>query len=173
MPTIPMLILFGVMGTLAWLRPRSERLSIRVVSRAVPWIVVLLLLGFLFLGARAFANDVGFINCEMVAVAHWLNENVPPDAVIAAHDIGAIGYFARRPLLDMAGLITPEIIPFLRDEARMLDFIRARQADYVVTFPSWYPSMVEDTHLTLVYSTGCQLSVDLGSDNMAVYALGP
>ena len=173
MPTIPVLILFGVMGTLAWLRPRYASLPIRVVSRAVPWIVGLLLLGFLLLGARAYANDVGMINCEMVATALWLNENVPQDAVIAAHDIGAIGYFARRPLLDMAGLITPDIIPFLRDEAQMLDFIRAQQADFVVTFPSWYPQMVQDERLSVIYSTDCVLTVDQGGDNMAVYELLP
>jgi hypothetical protein len=171
MPTIPVLMLFGVMGTLAWLRPHHARLPVRVVSRAIPWIVGLLLLGFLLLGARAYVNDVGIIDCEMVAVAQWLNENVPRDAVIAAHDIGAIGYFTRRPLLDMAGLITPEIIPFLRDESRMLDFVCAQQADVVVTFPSWYPQMVNDERLVLIYSTGCQLTVDQGGDSMAVYEI--
>lgn len=169
MPAIPMLMLFGTMGTLAWLRPRHAHLWVRVASRAVPWIVGLLLLGFLLLGARAYANDVGIIHCEMVTVARWLNENAPPDALIAAHDIGAIGYFTNRPLLDMAGLVTPEIIPFLRDESRMLDFVRAQRADVVVMFPSWYPQIANDKRLNLIYSTDCQLTVDQGGDNMAVY----
>ena len=40
------------------------------------------------------------------AVAQWLDRNTPPNALIAAHDIGAMGYFARRPPLDLAGLIS-------------------------------------------------------------------
>jgi len=31
------------------------------------------------------------------------------DDLIAAHDIGAIGYFAPRPILDLAGLISPDV----------------------------------------------------------------
>jgi hypothetical protein len=52
----------------------------------------------------------------MVAVSEWVAANTPPDDLIAAHDIGALGYFARRPLLDLAGLVSPEVIPFIRDE---------------------------------------------------------
>ena len=44
--------------------------------------------------------------------------NTPPDALIAAHDIGAVGYFGQRRLLDLAGLVSPEVIPFIRDEAQ-------------------------------------------------------
>ncbi len=171
MPTIPILALLGVVGTMAWLRPRSPRLLRRVIGRATPWIIALLLTGFLVIGARAFAVDVGFINGEMVAVAHWLNQHTPPDAIIAAHDIGAIGYFSRRPLLDLAGLVTPEIIPLLRDEPRLLEFILDRRADYVVTFPSWYPRMVNDERLRLIYQTGRPLTGEQDGDNIAVYKL--
>ena len=173
MPILPILTLYGVIGTLAWLRPRSPRLLIRVVSRAVPWIVLLLLAGFLLLGARAFAHDVGVINGEMVTVAHWLNANTSPDAVVAAHDIGAIGYHTRRPLLDLAGLVTPEIVPFIRDESRLLEFMLERQANYLVTFPSWYPEMVADERLKLEYQTGCARTREQGGENMAVYKLLP
>lgn len=172
MPTIPVLILIGTPGTLCWLRPRDLRLLVRVTSRALPLILVLLLLGFLVLGARAFAVDVAIINGEMVQTALWLNENTPADALIAAHDIGAIGYFAQRPLLDLAGLVTPEIIPFIRDEARVLEFVIEQKAEYVVTFPSWYKQLVADERLVLRYQTDCTLTRAQGGDNMAVYQLG-
>jgi hypothetical protein len=93
------------------------------------------------IGAAAFATDVAIINGEMVAVAQWLDRNTPPDAIIAAHDIGAIGYFTRRPILDLAGLISPEVIPFIRDEAQLGEWLQANGADYFVTFPGWYPQL--------------------------------
>jgi hypothetical protein len=39
----------------------------------------------------------------------WLSRNSAPDAVVAAPDIGAIGYYSGRRVLDLGGLVTPEI----------------------------------------------------------------
>ncbi len=39
----------------------------------------------------------------------WLERNSPSDAVVAAPDIGAIGYYSDRRVLDLGGLVTPEI----------------------------------------------------------------
>ncbi|MBC7250565.1 MAG: hypothetical protein H5T62_09810 [Anaerolineae bacterium] len=168
-PTIPLFILYGMTGMGEMLQPGSERAVVRILSQVVLGATGVLLLAFVFMGGMAYTRDVRVIECEMVDVARWLAENTPPEALIAAHDIGAIGYFAERPLLDLAGLITPQVIPFIRDEARLLDFVRERGADYLVTFPSWYPQMVRDPSLEPVYDTGCPWTVALGHDNMAVY----
>jgi len=39
----------------------------------------------------------------------WIGENSPPDAVIAALDIGALAYGSDRKVLDLMGLVSPEI----------------------------------------------------------------
>jgi hypothetical protein len=43
----------------------------------------------------------------------WLAAHTRPTAVIATHDIGAIGYFAKRRLVDVAGIASPEVTPHL------------------------------------------------------------
>jgi hypothetical protein len=119
---------------------------------------------------------VGFIEGEMVQIASWLRDNTPPDALIAVHDIGAVGYFANRPLLDLAGLVTPEVIPFISDEERLLAFMQRRGASYVVFFPDWsaaYRRMSQDSRLQPVYSTGYSWTQEQGRENMNVYALRP
>ena len=173
MPIIPIFIVYGVEGTAGILRPLSPRMSERVASRVLIATTGVLLLAFVFVGGQAYACDVGIIEGDMVDVARWLAANTPADALIAAHDIGAIGYFSERPLLDLAGLVTPEIIPFIRDESRLLDFVQERGAKYLVTFPSWYPHMVQNPHLVPVYRTNCQWTVKMGHDNMVVYQLSP
>ena len=40
----------------------------------------------------------------------WLRENTPEDAVVAALDIGALGYASERTVLDLMGLVSPEIL---------------------------------------------------------------
>src|SRR5436190_23425256 len=111
----------------------------RVLSRV--WLTALAVLAVLFWGqgAVAYEHDVQFIESEMVASARWVNTNTPAGALVAAHDIGALGYFGGRRLLDLAGLVSPEVIPFIRDEARLRQWLNVRQADYLVTFPGWYP----------------------------------
>jgi hypothetical protein len=174
-PAIPWIILLGVWGTarLLGLKTRDSRSSLvwRVVSRALVISLVVLVIAFLVLGAQAYGRDVRFIETEMVATAKWLNENTEPDVLIAAHDIGAIGYFTQRPLIDLAGLISPEIVPIIRDEAALFDFVVARQADYLVSFPSWYPNLTQNSALVLGYSTGAPWAPRAGGDNMAVYRI--
>ena len=65
--------------------------------------LVIVLTIFLVLGAvQAYALDVAIINTEMVATAKWIAANTPDDALIAAHDIGALGYYGQRNVLDLA-----------------------------------------------------------------------
>jgi hypothetical protein len=130
------------------------------------------LLFFLALGANQYRTDVRFINGEMVAVAHWLHGNTPENALIAAHDIGAIGYFAQRPILDLAGLVSPEIVPLLDDDFGLAEYVRRRQADYLVTAPGWpYENMTAAGWTASVYQTDYLWTRQQGLNNMEVYRL--
>jgi len=171
-PTIPILVIFGSWGTLSLLRPDSRQTIARALSRAMSIAALVLLLIFWIIGARAYAADVGFIEGEMVAVARWLEANTPSDALIAVHDIGAVGYLVNRPLLDLAGLITPEVVPFIADERRLLAFMEEKGADYIVFFPDWsaaYARMSQDPRLHPVYRTGYAWTSRQGHANMVVY----
>lgn len=53
---------------------------------------------------------------SLVPWGRWFRENTPPDAAIAAPDIGALGYYSQRRVIDLAGLVTPEMVPLLRRE---------------------------------------------------------
>jgi len=87
-----------------------------------------------------------FIERELVDVARWLREETPPQAIVATHDIGAVGYFSQRTLVDIAGLANPEVIPFIDDEERLLAYLEKKNVDYFVTFPSCQPQL--STHLS-------------------------
>ena len=171
LPIIPIILLYGVVGTallIDWLKVRSTRPLARVLRQAYVIAIIVLFVLYIPIGAVAYATDVAIIHGEMVVVAQWLDRNVPPDALIAAHDIGAIGYFTGRPILDLAGLISPEVIPFIRDEARLGEWMRAKGARYLVTFPGWYPQLAASPDLTNLF----QGSSAFSPEHMTVYALG-
>jgi hypothetical protein len=174
MPVIPALILVGVAGTaqllerIAW--PRLANLLQRVTLIAGG----LLCLAFLVIGGQAYAADVGFIQGEMVATARWLDEQTPPGSLIAAHDIGAVSYFTRRPLLDLAGLVSPQVIPFMSEPGQLLNYMQTQGAAYVVFFPDWSPAyqqLARDRRLKLVSTTGYRWTLGQGRANLAVYRL--
>ena len=168
MPTIPALLVLGLTGVLGWIEPGAKELLKRVSSRAWLMSLVAVTAGFWYLGARAYGRDVAIIESEMVASSRWIAENTEAEALIAAHDIGALGYFGMRDVLDLAGLVDPEVIPYIRDEAALEELLDARHADYLMTFPSWYPELI--TGGELLYSTEGSFSPAAGMENMAVYS---
>jgi hypothetical protein len=166
MPAIPVLVLLGAETMLAAAQRASGKLP-RVLSRV--WVAAALAtaVAFLGLGAGAYGQDVAIIQTEMVAAAQWIATHTESSDLIAAHDIGAAGYFSGRTLIDLAGLVSPEVIPFLRDEARLAEYLQAREADYLMTFPGWYPKLVEGR--TPVFQSEGPYSATAGGENMAVY----
>jgi arabinofuranosyltransferase len=176
MPSIPLLILYGSWGTAVLLQPYSSHLGLRVLSRAAPPAIGLLALLFLVRGAFAYRDDVGFIQGEMVATARWLAVHTAPGELIAVHDIGAVGYLTDRPLLDLAGLITPEVIPFIDDADRLAGWVVQHGTAYAVFFPDFSPTYVRlaaDPRFLAVYCTGYGWTQTMGHQNMCIYRLTP
>lgn len=50
------------------------------------------------------------------AAGEWLNQNTPPDSSVGALEVGIIGYYADRPMIDFAGLIQPEVAAQMQAE---------------------------------------------------------
>jgi hypothetical protein len=167
MPAMPIFFLWGLAGLADWNQARSAVVWRRVVSRV--WVLSVGVGLFLFwgLGAAAYSRDVGVIESEMVATARWIAENTPPAALIAAHDIGALGYFGEREILDLAGLVSPQVMPIIRDEQALRTYLTAEGADYLMTFPGWYPLLVSCA--PIIYQSRGEVSPSLGGENMAVY----
>ncbi len=174
MPTIPLLLIYGAWGTALILRPRSPHLLVRVLSRGLPATIALLAVLFWGRGAQAFAEDVGFVESEMVATANWLNEHTAPVDLIAVHDIGAVGYLTDRPLLDLAGLITPQVIPFMTDSEQLIDWMIQQDSAYAVffaDFSSTYEQLAADPRLSQVHCTDYAWTRATGHENMCVYRI--
>jgi hypothetical protein len=67
----------------------------------------------------------------------WFATHSRVDAVIAAPDIGALGYFSQRRVVDLAGLVTPKMVPILaklspEDAVARFEFMKFSRPDFVV-----------------------------------------
>ncbi len=101
--------------------------------------------------ATEYAWNVRNIEETQVRIGRWLADETPADAVVATNDIGAIGFFSNRRVIDMVGLVTPEMLERLRRtrdrEGAVLDYFRHDRPDYLVIFDDWYPGIARRSDL--------------------------
>ncbi|MFB3880246.1 MAG: hypothetical protein ACE149_03235 [Armatimonadota bacterium] len=129
-------------------------------------------------GAAIYARNVKNTAEMQVAIGRWLKANAPPDSLLAVNDIGAIGLISGMRVLDLQGLVTPEILPLrsMRSQLsgtapqQVFDFIVSRHPDYLIIFPRWYPELAARTDLfTQVHSVRLPDNITNGADEMVVY----
>ncbi len=89
-----------------------------------------------------------------LVIGDWLRENSEPGAVVAVPDIGAIGYVSQREILDLNGLVTPELIPYKRDK-NVNAFLEKHPPQFIISIdpdPQWLEAHGPDLPLEPVMS---------------------
>jgi hypothetical protein len=128
-------------------------------------------------GEAFYAQNVANVQESDVAVARWLAGHVPPDAVLAVNDIGAIKYLLPNRIVDLASIATPEIG---REVSRavaagtpwaeaMMAALERRRPEYVVIFPSWFPGLAGDPRFRAVYTLPIPGNITMGGSEIVVY----
>jgi len=141
-PPLPMYVLGITLGVEGLTRsPRS-----RLVRIAISAAIVLFTLNAWTLkpdhGSSRPAPEMAYIKLEQIYIqaAERLSAELKPGDVIAAGDIGALGYFTGAPILDTVGLVTPitlEYFPipesyYVINYAVPPDLILDQQPEFVV-----------------------------------------
>ncbi|MBN2085656.1 MAG: hypothetical protein JW748_10585 [Anaerolineales bacterium] len=138
-PILPVLTGYGVYGFFRLRAGWNSKAVFRVATRAL-WTSALLLTAiFVWTGAVQFTRDVGIIESEMVSAAEWIRDNTPPDTVVAAHDIGALGFFGERRIIDLGGVTDLAALGLLSGEVPLGEYLRRTDADLLMTMPDFYP----------------------------------
>lgn len=167
MPAMPVFFLFGLLAFFNFNQSKIFGRYHWIAQTFWHASTLMILVSFVFVGSNAYAQDVAIIESEMVVTAKWVSENLPKDSLLAVHDIGALGYFDDHELVDLAGLISPEVIPFIRDEEQIASYLNNKGADYLIAFPDFYPLLTQNAEV--VFASGSQITILLGEKNMTVY----
>jgi hypothetical protein len=187
-PLYPALILLGVLGMqslgrLVW-RPwrwRGARLPVPLLAGAV---VLVPGVGTTLGGAARYARNVANVEQSDVAAGRWIAANLPPEAVLGVQDVGAIAYLAPNPILDLVGIVTPEILggsgsggsPPVRNMEWLAARVRERAVDYLVIFPGSYGGEQALARffpgLRVVQRFPVQENITMAGPELVVYTLG-
>jgi hypothetical protein len=115
--------------------------------------VLLLSLGLASLLASSAARLGQYTDPRLITyrlAGQWLEANTPPQAQIGALEIGILGYYADRSLIDFAGLLQPETARQLRDAASYDEAARwaleRYQPQYTAVQNGSLPGLEQDLH---------------------------
>ncbi len=180
---IPLLTTVGVIGVRAGLRllrdevPRSRVDWVRRWGMTAVWGMMLFnLVPLNVYAARTYGRNVREIQTMHVSIGRWLAVHTPAEAVVAANDIGAIGYFSGRRILDIVGLVTPDVLSYLPPgqpaDRGVEQFLNDRQPDYLVILPNWYPELSRRQDLLRpVHEITLDRPTIAGGNRMVVYRM--
>ena len=182
-PLVPFLALLAVLAIDRFVPARAPRL--RVGRVPLPWRTV----AVLALLAPGVSDCVRFsifhaqnvINVEEsdVRLATWLGPRLDPRAELAVNDIGVLKYALPNHVIDLAGIATPEVIPFYlkempahhwtRDEAA-LAYLEQRQPDFVAVFSKWFPVLDRiPERFPALQRFRITANITMGGDELVVY----
>jgi hypothetical protein len=169
-PALAGFLVFSTGGLVNLVATRWRSVWGRVLTRSLALTAVGLFIWFWGNGAAVFGVDVRLIQSDMIKASVWVKTNIPSDQLMAVHDIGAVGYFAPHPMIDIAGLITPDIIPAIRqyaagDRDAFKPYLRDHEAVYLMVLNNQWVDPDHDPDLCLLYNAGG------GMGGMRVYRL--
>ncbi len=145
MPVLPFIIVIGLQGVVVTINflynrvPLFKNKKMLFISISALFLIFLARLGISTAEVfRQYPLDCKYINDRQVTTAKWLKNNLEQDAVVAAHDVGAIAYYSDRKIVDMVGLISTEMIQNIGSFDGLKKFLDSKKATHLAVLRNWF-----------------------------------
>lgn len=141
-------------------------------------LAIILVFSMLYYGLFAFyiGKNTQNINDQQVALGYWVKENVGRDKTIAVNDIGAITFISKNRVIDMAGLVTPEVLRYRQynwdDNLDSLNYLlKKNNVEYIIIYDHWFKEYLDryERNLKFVTSAFLEHNTICGGVEMKVY----
>ncbi len=145
MPVIPFMIIVSMGGFRELAKLTASYFKSKQLGNGLNFILILLVLilsvpNYLD-NKTAYATECKYINDRQVVAAKWIRDNTKETDIIGTHDVGAIAFYSQRKIVDVAGLVTPELINKLHDKnyvEYMREYLKKNNVGYLAFLREWY-----------------------------------
>jgi tetratricopeptide (TPR) repeat protein len=145
MPIIPFMIIVSMGGFRELAKLTASYFKSKQLANGLNFILILLVLVLSvpnYLDNKtAYATECKYINDRQVVAAKWIRDNTKETDIIGTHDVGAIAFYSQRKIVDVAGLVTPELINKLHDKnyvEYMREYLKKNNVGYLAFLREWY-----------------------------------
>lgn len=154
-PLLPAFVVLAAEGAVAVLRLLAQARLPRLLITGATGLLVIVLLAPLVSGTLA-AGWQPDPRLEVYRqIGQWLEGHTPSQASVGALEVGIIGYYAQRPMIDFAGLIQPDVArrfgPNSTYQEAAAWAIQTYQPDYVVLPTDSFSGLTEREWFRLAY----------------------
>ena len=183
-PILPLVVVLGVLGLQR--AGRHVGPAVRLAGRRLPLralgIAALIApqLWGLGTGPPRYLQTLANVEDSDVAAGRWLADRLPGEALLALQDIGAIRYHLPNRIVDLTGIVNPEILPYLKGsgpqdpvywEQRLVAFLEQEKPDYLVVFPRSYPQITgPGSGFEKIRSFPVRDNVTMAGDELAIFS---
>jgi hypothetical protein len=146
-PVFPLIILLGI-G--AWKEIEQKIHTLNSIKKSI--VILILLAGFIQIVRWSFiaAESVRNINDQHLAVVGWLRQNMRPNDTLAVDDVGMIGFFLNKPVIDLTGLMTPSLWLLQHDQDSVWRSARKSGANLFLIYRRLNPPFYEQHKDSLI-----------------------
>ena len=172
MPIIPFFILVATSGfreialmTASFLKSKQAVIFILALASIV---ILFFSVNDIAESRKMYADECKYIYDRQVKAALWINEHSAETDIVATHDVVGIAFYTQRKIIDVAGLLTPELITKLKEKdysKYMTNYLKEKNVKYLAFLREWY----RVTNQNPLFSTANKLPPEI----MEVYEFIP
>ncbi len=175
LPFINLISMFGVTEITA--SGSFKKIKDFILKRKFNIAVILIFsLSNYFIFAAALGLNTDNINNQQVKIANWIHDNTGRDITLAVNDIGAIGFINKNRIVDMAGLITPEILRYRtynwKDNLDSINYLlKKNNVGYIIIYDEWFKEYLNENRQNLTFITSAYIDNNTicGGQEMKIY----
>lgn len=145
MPMIPFFILLSVAGFRDMIKLVSNLVKITFVTKIAFLILIIFIFVLSFKDYETikveYQKQCKYLYDRQVKTAQWIKKFTNENDIIATHDIGAIGFYSERKIIDVAGLINLELNAKLNEydySKIMTEYFINHGVSYLAFMEEWY-----------------------------------
>jgi hypothetical protein len=107
-------------------------------------------------------------------LGRWAADHLAWDASIASRDVGAIGFFSRRRMVDLGGATSPDALAYLKKpgspDTNLLEYLDKARPSHLAIRPSDFPDLAQRADLLSPAVTATVTDpISGGETTMALY----